>query len=82
MIVEAYERCVDTKGVYNIKYINAILKKWYEKRIFSLDDLNKAESASKKAAKSKPSAKGSVFSADSASFDLSKYEKQSLFDDE
>lgn len=81
MIVEAYERCVDTKGEYNIKYINAILKKWFEKRIFSLDALRREEAASKKSAKTKPSAKGSVFSADNASFDLSKYEKQSLFDD-
>lgn len=81
MIVEAYERCVNTKGEYNIKYINAILKKWYEKRIFSLDELQKSESGAKKAAKSKPSSKGSVFSAENASFDLSQYEKQSLFDD-
>ena len=81
MIVEAYERCVNSKGEYNMRYINAILKKWYEKRIFSLDELEKAESVSKKSQKSKPSPKGSVFSADNASFDLSKYEKQSLFDD-
>lgn len=81
MIIEAYERCVNTKGEYNIKYINAILKKWYEKRIFSLDELQKSESGAKKAAKSKPSSKGSVFSTENASFDLSKYEKQSLFDD-
>ena len=81
MIVEAYERCVNTKGEYNIKYINAILKRWFEKRIFSLDELEKSESAGKKAVKSKPSPKGSVFSADNASFDLTKYENQSLFDD-
>lgn len=81
MIVEAYERCVNTKGEYNIKYINAILKRWYEKSIFSLDELKKSEEAAKKGGKKKPSPKGSVFSADSASFDLSQYEKQSLFDD-
>lgn len=81
MILEAYERCVNTKGEYNIKYINAILKRWYEKRIFSLDELEKAEKASRKTSQPKSSSKGSVFSADNASFDLSKYEKQSLFDD-
>ncbi len=81
MIVEAYERCVNTKGEYNIKYINAILKRWYEKRIFSLDELKKSESAPQKASKTKPSSKGSVFSADGASFDLKKYENQSIFDD-
>ena len=81
MITEAYERCVNTKGEYNIKYINAILKRWYEKRIFSLDELSKEENASKKTAKSKTSSKGSVFTADNASFDITQYEKQSLFDD-
>ena len=81
MLSEAYERCVNTKNEYNIKYINAILKRWYEKRIFSLDELAKIEKTDKKATKSKPSAKGSVFSADGASFDIKKYEKQTLFDD-
>lgn len=81
MIVEAYERCVNTKGEYNMKYVNAILKKWYEKRIFSLDELAKEESVRSKTPKMKPSSKGSVFSADNASFDISKYESQSLFDD-
>lgn len=82
MVNEAYERCVDTKGEYNMSYINAILKKWYEKRIFSLDALKEAESRPSAARGSKkPNPKGSVFSADGASFDLEKYEKQSLFDD-
>lgn len=83
MILEAYERCVNTKGEYNMSYINGILKRWYEKRIFSLDTLRESEEASSgsKKAKKKPSAKGSVFSSDGASFDLDQYEKQSLFDD-
>ena len=78
MIVEAYERCVNTKGEYNMRYINAILKKWYEKRIFSLDALAQEE---RKSQKPKPSSKGSVFSSESASFDIAKYENKSLFDD-
>lgn len=82
MITEAYERCVNTKGEYNIRYINAILQKWYDKNIRSLDDIKREEAA----AKNKPSAgrtksKGSVFSTENASFDITKYEKQSLFDD-
>lgn len=79
MINEAYERCVDTKGEYNLSYINAILKKWYEKKIFSLDALKEAEQ--KPAAKKKPKSKGSVFSAEGASFDMDAYESKSLFDD-
>lgn len=82
MITEAYERCVNTKGEYNMRYINAILKKWYEKRVFSLDALAQAESAAHKTVKSKPSPKGSVFSSEGASFDIEKYENKSLFDDE
>ena len=82
MINEAYERCVDTKGEYNMSYINAILKKWYEKRIFSLDTLRETE-ARPSAAKGqkKKSAKGSVFSTEGASFDIDEYESKSLFDD-
>lgn len=84
MIVEAYERCVNIKGEYNISYINAILKRWHEKGIKSLDALRQSEAASKKQPKSKPktsSKKGSVFSSDGASFDIEKYKKTSLFDD-
>lgn len=82
MITEAYERCVDTKGVYNISYINAILKRWYEKGIKSLDTLKKEEAASKNKPKpKKKSGKGSVFSVEGASFDVKKYEEDSLFDD-
>ena len=82
MIAEAYERCVNTKGEYNIRYINAILQKWYDKRIFSLDALHEHEAAAKRKSKSgSASKKGSVFSADDASFDISKYENRSLFDD-
>lgn len=82
MITEAYERCVNTKGAYNISYINAILKRWYEKGIKSLDTLQKEESAKQRKPKSKAkSGKGSVFSVEGASFDVRKYEDTSLFDD-
>lgn len=82
MLLEAYERCVNTKGEYNIRYINGILQRWQERHIYSLDALREAEAAVKKQNK-KPSGnkKGSVFSVDGASFDVSQYEKQSLFDD-
>ena len=83
MIIEAYERCVNSKGEYNMSYINAILKRWYEKKIFSLDSLRADETASKSknAGKKKTPPKGSVFSSEGASFDLTKYESQSIFDD-
>lgn len=82
MIVEAYERCVNIKGEYNISYINAILKRWYEKGIKSIDALKEAEATSKNKPKSKKkNAKGSVFSVEGASFDVNKYKNSSLFDD-
>ena len=83
MISEAYERCVNTKGEYNIRYINAILQKWHDKNIMSLDTLREQEEASKRKPKAKtdPGKKGSVFSTQGASFDISKYENTSLFDD-
>lgn len=83
MITEAYERCVNTKGEYNIRYINAILQKWNDKGIRSLDQLREEESASRKQAKAKKpnNPKGSVFSVENASFDVTKYENNSLFDD-
>ena len=80
MIVEAYERCVNTKGAYNMSYINAILKKWYEKRLFSLDALKEAEQRPAQSSK-KPNKKGSVFTSEGASFDMDAYESKSLFDD-
>ena len=82
MITEAYERCVNTKGAYNISYINAILKRWYEKGIKSLDTLKTEESANRKKPKSKAkNGKGSVFSVEGASFNVKKFENNSLFDD-
>lgn len=84
MITEAYERCVNTKGEYNMSYINAILKRWYAKDIKSLDTLHEEEAASKRKPKSDnrvKSGKGSVYSLEGASFDVSKYENDSLFDD-
>ncbi len=83
MIVEAYERCVNTKGAYDIRYINAILKRWNNSGVKSLDTLREQEKATKNKPKAKKnnSKKGSVFSTQGASFDISKYENTSLFDD-
>lgn len=81
MITEAYERCVNTKGEYNMSYINGILKRWHEKGIHSLDTLRQQENAKAKPKSKGKNGKGSVFSVEGASFDVSKYENHSLFDD-
>lgn len=76
MLVEAYERCVNTKGEYNIRYINAILSRWYEKGIKSLDSLKESEAVVKKP---KKTTKKSAFTFENDSYDVSKH--KSLFDD-
>lgn len=81
MLTEAYERCVNTKGEYSIRYIDGILRRWNEKNIKSLDALNAEESAAKSRNKPASRSKGSMFSLEGASFDVSKYENNSLFDD-
>lgn len=75
MLLEAYERCVNTKGEYNIKYINGILKKWYNDKIFNLDDLKIADmSKTKPAKKQTPSERKSTY-------DIETFESKSLFND-
>ena len=81
MIQEAYERCVNTKGEYNIRYINAILQKWHEKGIKSMDALNAYEASQTSKKKKYPDKKGTMFSLEGASFDISRYENDTLFDD-
>ncbi len=80
MLQEAYERCVNTKGEYNIRYINAILSKWNKSDIKSLEVLRNVEINTKKPIVKK-SNKPSVYSSEGASYDLASYEKKSIFDD-
>lgn len=79
MLREAYERCVNSKGEYNIRYINAILAKWFDKGFCTIDDLNTAEDDAKKAKSKKKRSNKSVDTP--ASYDLDSYENYSLFDD-
>ncbi len=77
MLLEAYERCVDHKGEYNIKYINGILSKWYASSIFNLDDLRAAdEKSAQKKSKTLKTEKERH-----ASYDISAFDKKSLFND-
>ena len=72
MLLEAYTRCVNSKGEYSIRYINGILKKWYADKIFNLDDLMISDS--KKKSKKKSSDRN-------ASYDIETFESKSLFND-
>lgn len=51
MLREAYERCVDSKGVMRFSYIDGILKRWHNAGIMSLNDLKEFDSQKKAPAK-------------------------------
>lgn len=71
MLREAYERCVDTKGMMNFKYIDGILKRWNANGIHNTNDLVTFEKlSSKQGDKKKPS----------SSIDYSKLNKLSIPD--
>lgn len=71
MLREAYERCVDTKGVMNFKYIDGILKRWNANGINNTNDLITFEKLSSKQADKKKS---------NSSIDYSKLNKLSIPD--
>lgn len=71
MLREAYERCVDTKGVMNLKYIDGILKRWNSNGIHNTNDLITFEKLSTKQADKKKT---------SSSIDYSKLNKLSIPD--
>lgn len=48
MLREAYERCVDTKGVMRFNYIDGILKRWHNAGVMNLNDLAELDSDKKK----------------------------------
>ena len=75
MLLEAYERCVNSKGEYNIRYINGILKKWNEQNIKNLDELSKYDADT---AKNKKRSKTSNAEEDP---DLLLFKSKSLFND-
>lgn len=76
MLREAYERCVNQKGEFNIKYINGILSKWFASSIFNLEDLAQHDlNATKKVRKADKSEERN------ASYDLETFESKSLFKD-
>lgn len=66
MLREAYERCVDSKGTADFRYINGILKRWNKSAIFNKADLEKYELSGKQTDKKEKS---------TSSFNISDLEK-------
>lgn len=69
MLREAYERCVDTKGTMNLRYIDGILKRWNANNLHTLDELHNFEKSS-----SKPTQK------QSSSYDINELDKFNSLD--
>lgn len=69
MLREAYERCVDTKGTMNLRYIDGILKRWNASNLHTLDELHNYEKSV-----SKPSQK------QSSSYDINELDKFNSLD--
>ena len=81
MLRLAYEKCVDTKGVLNMDYINGILKKWYMAGWKNPDEVVSEVPKSESKSASKPKTKKPKNAPESdASYDIEAYEKKSIFD--
>ncbi len=68
LIQEAYNRCIDKIGKYNIKYMNAIIESWHTAKIATLKDLQDLE------AKNTTS-----ISESKTTYDISDFDKLDLF---
>lgn len=71
MLRLAYETCVDTKGEYNLKYIDGIIKRWHGAGIMAPQDVENM----KKPKKKEPAQKRGT------SYDIEELESLSMFDD-
>lgn len=71
LIKYAYDICIDTKGKYNIKYIDGILKRWQAKGILTKNQAKENKNTYK-------SEKNRV----SRSYDIDEIKRFSIFDDE
>lgn len=71
MLRLAYETCVDTKGEYNLKYIDGIIKRWHSAGITAPQDVENAKKPKKKETAQKRG----------TSYDIDELESLSMFDD-
>lgn len=73
MIREAYERCIDAKGKYLLSYIDSIIKRWHRDNIKTLSQAKEEKSR----------VKVQKFGSESykPSYDISEYERSSIFDE-
>lgn len=71
MLRLAYETCVDTKGEYNLKYIDGIIKRWHSAGIMEPQDVENAKKPKKKETAQKRG----------TSYDIDELESLSMFDD-
>ncbi len=72
LLKEAYDRCVDNTGKFSMRYINAVLERWHNAGIRTVEEASK-EPAPKKTAK--PESRASTF-------DLQEYKAYDFFDED
>lgn len=82
LLKEAYEICVNTKGQYNLKYIDGIIKKWDANGIrdlSSLQRLREQKSSARISDKKQPTQNEQNGHWQNKSFDLSEIEGKDIF---
>lgn len=72
LIKYSYDICVDSKGKYNIRYMDGILKRWYAKGIFTLEQ----------AKESKNKFKSQKSGSSARSYNIEEFKNYSIFKDE
>ncbi|MGN1044082.1 MAG: DnaD domain protein [Acutalibacteraceae bacterium] len=73
LIKEAYERCVNANGKYVLNYMDSIIKRWRNEKIFTIEQALMENSAKKRyKSAAKPSG--------DASYNIDEYENYSIFD--
>jgi len=72
MLRESYERCVDTKGELNLRYIDGILSRWYNDNIRNVEQIPVLKGKNKKISDKSEQSK--------ASYDIDELEAFSIFD--
>lgn len=82
LIREAYEICINTKGQYNIKYIDGIIKKWYTEGLKTLADVKKYQEIATTGSKAKQQPTNNKKEQwQNKSFDLKDIEGKDIFSD-
>lgn len=74
LVKEAYERCVNANGKYVLNYIDSIIKRWKNEKIFTIEQALMENTRKNSKYKSAPKPSGG------ASYNIDEYENYNIFD--